>query len=297
MAAVGLLAAPARRRRMSECRRASRVHAMLEEAKMTKANVHGRREFLKGGAAAIVAAACSRPAVRAANLQDDPSVHGMLIVGQETVFLSHLPIFGSPHDYQVILEATFTKQGGNPQGDYFADRKRTGTKVYTLEPDRFVLPGLAAASPLRSFTANIYRGHFERFPSQRAKDAARIAQSVNVTVARVVHFRKFDPAAARPPQLEYLVFGKGAELFLAHLVTSPPDFDHVLSATSLGHKFTDVELSQGTHLRFPGKKDSAANRIRGVQAVSGQITLNGAVSTVQLQPGTEFYLEQRELAS
>ena len=143
------------------------------------------------------------------DLQDYPSVHGMLIVGQETVFLSHLPIFGSPHDYQVILRRPSPSPTAIREADYFADRKRTGTKVYTLEPDRFVLPGLASASPLSSFTANIYRGHFERFPSQRAKDAARIAQSVNVTVSRVVHFRKFDPAATRPPQLEYLVFGKG----------------------------------------------------------------------------------------
>src|SRR4029077_12573926 len=211
---------------------------------------HGRREFLKSGAAALVAAACARQAVGAASLQDDTSVHGMLIVGQDTVYLSHLPIFGAPHDYQVILEASFAKPGSDPQGDYFKDRKKTAAKVYTLEPDRFILPRLTASTPLHSFTANIYRGHFEQFPNQRAKDAARIGQSVNVTVTRVIHFRKFDPAAAKPAQLEYLLFGKGAELFLAHLITSPPDFDQVLAATATGHTFTDQELSQGTRLRF-----------------------------------------------
>ena len=56
-------------------------------------------------------------------------------------------------------------------------------------------------------------------------------RDVNVTVTRVVHFRKFDPAATKPAQLEYLLFGKGTELFLAHL-------DHLaagLRSGPLGH--------------------------------------------------------------
>ena len=110
----------------------------------------------------------------------------MLIVGEQTVFLSHLPLFHSPHNYQVILEATFAKPGSDPQADYFNDRKRTGTKIYTLEPEPFVLPRLAAAEPRRSFKASIYREHFERFPNQRAKEAARIGQNVDVNVTRVV---------------------------------------------------------------------------------------------------------------
>ena len=169
---------------------------------MSSSSTHGRRAFLKTSAAAIVAASGWRASASAVGLEDSPSVHGMLIFGKETVFLSHLPIFGSPHDYQVILEAAFAKPGRDPQSDYFNDVKRTGTKIYTLEPDRFILPRLSANPPLRSFTADIYRGHFERFPTTRAKDAARIGQGVEVTVTRVIHFRKFDPAAVKPAELD-----------------------------------------------------------------------------------------------
>jgi hypothetical protein len=223
----------------------------------------------------------------------------MLIVGEQTVFLSHLPIFGSPHDYQVILEAAFVKPGSDPQADYFNDRKRTGTKIYTMEPERFILPRLTAAVPLRSFKANIYRGHFERFPTQRAKEAARIAQNVDVNVTRVIHFRKFDSTAAKPAQLEYLLFGKGTELFLAHVITQPPDFDHILAAEVLNHKFTDGELSQGTPIVFLGKTNTVSQRIHGVEPVMGQTTETGGAvpKTLQLKPGIEFYFEQDELAS
>jgi hypothetical protein len=223
----------------------------------------------------------------------------MLIVGEQTVFLSHLPIFGAPHDYQVLLEAVFAKSGSDPQADYFNDRKRTGTKIYTLEPERFVLTKLADAVPLHSFQTNIYRGHFERFPTQRAKEAARIAQHVEVNVTRVIHFHKFDPTAAKPAQLEYLLFGKGAELFLVHVITKPPDFDHILSVKALNHKFTDGELSQGARIVFPGKTNAVSKRLRGVEPVTGQTTGTGgaAPKTLQLQPGIEFYFEQGELAS
>jgi hypothetical protein len=104
---------------------------------------------------------------------------------------------------------------------------------------------------------------------------------VDVTVTRVIHFRKFDPAAAKPSQLEYLLFGRGAERFLAHVITRPPDFDHILAVTSLGPQVTDEELTQGMTLRFPGKTNSVASRIRGVQPVTAQTPGTGGAA-----PGT-----------
>ena len=76
----------------------------------------------------------------------------------------------------MILEATFSKPGGDPQADYFNDRKRTGTKIYTLEPAAFVLPRLAAAEPLRSFKASSLsrassRDWTERAPRSRTDRA------------------------------------------------------------------------------------------------------------------------------
>jgi hypothetical protein len=56
--------------------------------------------------------------------QDEPATHGMAVIGQKSVFLSHLPMFGSPHDYQVIVEAELTKTGADPQQVYFDDRKQ-----------------------------------------------------------------------------------------------------------------------------------------------------------------------------
>ena len=266
---------------------------------MSTTHHYGRRAFLKGSAAVVLAAGCWGRRAGAASVDDDAGVHGMLIVGEQSVFLSHLPMFVSPHDYQVILEVAFAKPGSDPQADYCDDRKRTGAQIYTLEPERFVLTRLAAAAPLRSFKADIYRGHFERFPTQRAKDTARIAQHVDVNVTRVIHFRKFDPTAARPAQLEYLLFGKADERFLAHVITKPPDFDHVLSVKVLDPQLPDGELNQGTQIMLSGRTNAASQRIQGVEPVTGHIAGTGTAGpkTLQLQPGLEFYFEEGELAS
>ena len=267
---------------------------------MSKTDNYGRREFLQGSAASMLAAGCWGWPSGAAGAEEEEGahVHGMVVVGEQTVFLSHLPLFDRPHDFQVLLEATFAKPGSDPQADYFADRKRTGAALYTLEPEAFVLSKLAADQPLRSFKANVYRGHFERL-ERRKLDAARVGKDVQVTVTRVIHFRKFDPTAAKPAQLEYLLFGKGAELFLAHLITRPPDFDQILSVKAPNQAFTDEELGQGVSIVVPGRPNSAAKRISGTGAVTGQIKATGAAGhkTVQLQPGKELYLEQGELAS
>src|SRR5262249_32526344 len=135
---------------------------------MSRTACQTRRDILKSGIAASIAASpLAWWSMGDASAQDGASVHGMLVVGEQTVFLSHLPLFHPPHNYQVILEATFSKPGSDPQTDYFNDRKRTGTKIYTIEPDPFVLPRLAAGDPLRSFKANVYRGHFERITPLR----------------------------------------------------------------------------------------------------------------------------------
>jgi hypothetical protein len=51
-------------------------------------------------------------------------------------------------------------------------------------------------------------------------------------------------------ELEYLLFGKGNESFLAHLITRPPDFDQILSVKT-GQKFTDEERATASQLWFP----------------------------------------------
>jgi hypothetical protein len=197
-----------------------------------------------------------------------------------------------PHRYQAILEVTFMKQE-----DYVKDRRehRT-TKIYTLNPERFVLPELVSLDPhhkpLSSFKANtIFRGHLER------DDRVPILQDVSVNVRRVIHFREFDRKAKKPPQLEYLLFGKGEELFLAHLITAPPDFDQIIAVKVTDHEFPEEVLAKGVLVIFPGTTNAAASRLKEKQRIAGELKVDNApaMKTIQIEVNREFYFEEGEL--
>ena len=100
------------------------------------------------------------------------------------------------------------------------------------------------------------------------------------------------------PQLGYLLFGKGDELFLAHLITRPPDFDQILSVRVVGHGFTDEELRHGVLLTVLERANSIAERIReGEQVMAAARLAEDAPETaeIQVQAGIEFYFEEGEL--
>lgn len=222
----------------------------------------------------------------------------MLIVGNDTVYLSHLPMFqekgepAMPHRYQAILEVTIEKQNG-----YVKDRREHGsTKIYTLNPERFVLPDLVSSDPqskpLRSFKAiAIFRGHLER------DNRIRILQDVDVSVKNVIYFREFDPEAQKSPQLEYLLFGKDQELFMAHVIAAAPDFDQILAVKITDHNFTNAELAKGVRVVFSGNPNTVASRLREKQRVAGEIRIDQAAAPtrIQIEVNREFYFEEGEL--
>ncbi len=213
------------------------------------------------------------------------AVHGMLIVGEDTVYLSHLPMFSDPHHhFQAIFEATFTEgvrdgirltdEDGNDitQATYVSDRRTSGERVYTLAPDPFFLPDLILPDPQhprrREVSGKIFRGHFERQPRMKLFDA-------RVHVTSIIHFRQLNPDITPLRELEYILFGKGQELFLAHFIAKPPDFDQVLPVTIVGHLLTDDELREGLRVRVPGRPNTIQQRLKANERVEAEIRMAG----------------------
>jgi hypothetical protein len=235
------------------------------------------------------------------------ATHNMLLVGEHTAYLSHLPMFealdstgagyATPHRFQVILEVTFSKDGQDVTQRYLDDRKtHPGVKMYTLNPARFVLPDLFprdARPGMSHFAAvKVFRGHLER-----GGQPIPGLDGVEVNVRRVVRATTFAPAVRHPQRLTYVLFGKGSELFLAHSITHPPDFDQVLSVRVDGHAFTDDELARGVEVTFPNLADTPRQRIRQGQSATGEIHVTGAhpVLTLPVRAGSELYFEEGEL--
>ena len=278
-----------------------------------------RREFLKTGVAAAAGLGCLSLGLKAQHpmlprpIVDDANTHNMMVVGTKTVYLSHLPMFEkvtgdgkdftSPHRRQVILEATFTRRGQDLTPSYFKDRLRNPQeRMYTLKPSEFVLGRVDPnGEALKKFRGKgLYRGHLERggcvilgSPEDDPADG-----SFDVNVRNVVHFHKFDPKGAKPARLEYLLFGKGSELFLAHFITLPDDFDQIVSVKIPGHGLTDAQLGQGLHVVFADRNNTALTRMREKDKGTGALQLPGAPpKSLAIEVVREFYFEESELAT
>jgi len=226
---------------------------------------------------------------------DPPGSHGMLVIGLETVFCYHLPMFMSPHHYQVILEVKLSQQGSDPQQTYREDRKsHLKTRVYTFAPIPFVLPDVfPPAFKLKTFRGDLFRGHFEQ-PPEFPDEAVQIGSGIEVTITNVAFVQKLLPLPAMLDSLEYVLFGKSNELFLAHLITKKGDFDQVVSANIKGHEFADDELRQGIRVQFSGA-NSFSQRLAEGKTVFGNAQVSGNKLAIEVTPDVEFYMSKRDL--
>jgi hypothetical protein len=153
---------------------------------------------------------------------DPPGMHGMLLFGAKKFYLSHLPMFHKPHDYQAILEVEFEDHANEIYLSSMA--KDPSEKIYTIAPEVFVLPDVVEG--MKSFKTAIFKGHFER-------GGKEIVRHTIAKITKVILFKKFDPTEKKADVPSYLIFGSVFEPFMTHLITSAPDFDHILSVTNL----------------------------------------------------------------
>ena len=229
----------------------------------------------------------------------DCGLHNMMVVGQQAIYLSHLPMFDSEHRFQVILEATLARGGQNVGKVYVDDRRANpSVRMYTLKPgDVFVLPRLFGTDPppRRSFPGTLFRGHLER----RGTRLDRLT-GVEVTVKRVVYAQEIGGTAgiAKPDTLDYVLFGTGSELFLAHRIAQAPDFDQIVGVKVSGRAFTSDELARGVSIKVPDRPNTPDRRLRAKDKVAGQAQVTGANTSLPLtvEVTTEFYFEETELA-
>jgi hypothetical protein len=130
-------------------------------------------------------------------------VHGMVVMGRDHVFMSHIPMLMAPHDVQLVIEV-----GGVPAAD--RDEPRT------FQPHPFSLDDLRSGA-LTTFTGDLYRGNFEA-------GGEVIARDVRVSVKRIVHSALLDGHDG-PAGADYLAVGDG---YAVHVLRTKADVDRVV---------------------------------------------------------------------
>jgi hypothetical protein len=243
----------------------------------------------------------SSPETCIPNRDDSPptcGVHNQMMFGKQTIYLSHLPMFmfdaaHHEHNFQVILEVTLSGPGHAQETYALGRRKHPDVRMYTVSPAPFEMVELDPQHPRRTtLTGNVFRGHLER-------GGRPIIKSATAQVMSIVFFHEFDPNAQPLDQLEYLLFGKAPDQFLAHVIIRPPDFDQILGVTIDDGVLTADDLKRGIRIKIPGRANTPHTRIKAGERVLAQAQLPGAQAgqplELQLEAGTKFYFEEGEL--
>lgn len=217
---------------------------------------------------------------------EPPGFHGMLVLGAERIYASHLPMFTPQHRYQGIWQVSFGEEGDR---SYREAQAANADVIFTLAPNEtFRLPELTGSRG--SFRADVYVGHFER-PGHR-----KLLDDVTVTLDHQVHWHPFFPHHERPEQLTYVLFGNGDETYLAHWISAAPDYDQIVKVSA----GSDDPLPALAQIVVPDRDDTQA--LRPGERVSVLLVQDHGpatpirISTVDLAVDSELYLEQGELS-
>jgi hypothetical protein len=173
---------------------------------------------------ALLFVACATTPPRPAPVEH-PSVHGMLLFGKGPLYVSHLPLYHAPHDWQIVSPVTV--------GTEVVSKVSAGG-LFTIEPERFALSRARSAG--FAFDATVYQGHFER-GGQKLSDARFV-------VGKPIVERQLD--STQPHAGRYVVFGARADArYAAHLIGGRPDFDQIVRVEITGPAPDGDEVTVG----------------------------------------------------
>jgi hypothetical protein len=160
--------------------------------------------------------------------QEQPALHGFLMMGSEKLFLCHLPMFfAAPHSYQAILEASLAS---NDRDIYLKTKKENqGKPLIVMNKKPTLLKDIVNS---RSFLADAFFANENGDPDPADHP---FMVSTNVNIDKSLVFEHLNPTKPDyPDNLTYYIFGSDSEFHLSHLLTKAPNFEQELNVTLSG---------------------------------------------------------------
>jgi hypothetical protein len=183
-------------------------------------------------------------------VKDDPEQHAFIMLGRQTLFLSHLTMYGmEEHNFQIVLEAKLPPEAMRL---YNEDRARHPNNTYFLgnsPQDLLTVPEMQ--SGIRpSFICDVFRGipQLQAYDSWPWERQTPLIRGIPVTIERVVYFRHLSLTFEPPTSVTYALFGKGGESHMTNCQTKVPDFDQVVSLAEPPAWLSPAQLQSGVHV-------------------------------------------------
>ncbi len=160
------------------------------------------------------------------------AVHGMVafqLNADESIYLSHIPMYHEPHDFQLIIKAHIPA----PESV-----KKIGIAgLHTISPIAFSLNDILAKRT-SSFTGMLFKGNFENGGKELTDD-------IKFDKIQILYQRNLlsdsTPDYTHP---KYLLMGNKSAAYLVHLIGSreSPTYDQILKVT-LESEFADAKFN------------------------------------------------------
>ena len=172
-------------------------------------------------------------------------VHGMVVFGKN--YMSHIPMFHQPHDYQIVMDVKLEHPDIGPDDNF-------GRELHTFVPDKFSLGDLLNGK-LDKIEGTLYEGNFE------AEGSRPLQQGVTAKIEHILHSHHLSQDTEGPKDLEYLLYGDRQDAYLVHPISGNAGFDQILSVDCQQVTATDQELKDGILISLPGRPNDVKSRL------------------------------------
>ena len=147
--------------------------------------------------------------------------HGMvLFAANDSLLVSHLPLYRPPHDYQLVYQVLLDTVTHNM---VLAELNKH--HLLTVLPADFDLRLMLDAITF-TVTADFYQGHFER-------GGERWLTDVPLTFHRQLYQRRLPELQQPAANGHYAAFKLNGQLFLIHQIGAAPSYDHIVKVSAL----------------------------------------------------------------
>lgn len=164
--------------------------------------------------------------------------HGHLLFGQGPFYLSHLPLYAPPHNYQAIYEVEFPENATALKESLKQKLARGGYATFapSANPDNraesstdFKIPQLtcrarSGGDPV--FWGEVHADHFER--------GGKKMGNAGLVIKRVVYYKELPissmPEGPADPDSagDYVVFGHSGQYFASRVLGARPGVDQII---------------------------------------------------------------------
>lgn len=177
------------------------------------------------------------------------AIHGMVafqLNADDSIFLSHIPMYHEPHDFQLILKAHI------PAPESIKKSGLIG--LHTLSPLAFSLNDILAKRTT-SFTGMLFKGNFENGGKELTDDLK--IDKIQILFQRNL-LSDSTPDYIHP---KYLLMGSNSAAYLVHLIGSreSPTYDQILKVM-LESEYADANFN--SNKEFENKNISSQTSAR-----------------------------------